>query len=59
VGTLQLTGSLPSVTYPACTDAAHTVLQAKAVKKITVVVRDGTDTSKQYIRVTSTFDQAT
>jgi hypothetical protein len=29
------------------------------VKQITVVVRDGADTTKTYIRVTSTFDAAT
>jgi prepilin-type N-terminal cleavage/methylation domain-containing protein len=59
VGTLQLSGSLPSVTYPACTDSPPTMLLSKAVKKITVVVREGTDTTKTYIRVTSTFDEWT
>ena len=32
---------------------------ARPVKKITVVVRDDANPSKTYIRVTSTFDDAT
>jgi Tfp pilus assembly protein PilV len=45
---------------PGCTDTSTPpVEQARPVKQVTIVVRDGTTTSKTYVRETSVFDQAT
>jgi len=44
---------------PGCLDPVTNDLLSRPVKQITVVVRDGADTTKTYIRVTSTFDAAT
>jgi hypothetical protein len=52
VGTLT---TPPAV--PGCLTGAAIV--ARPVKQVTVVVRDGANTSKVYIRESSTFDQAT
>jgi prepilin-type N-terminal cleavage/methylation domain-containing protein len=49
VGTL----SNPAAANPDCGSLS------RPVKKVTVVVRDGTTTSKTYVRETSTFDQST
>jgi hypothetical protein len=48
-------GNLTSgnTTNPGCSS------QSRPVKQVTVVVRDGVTTTKTYVRVTSTFDQAT
>ena len=63
VGTLRTStfnGATFTQTDPGCTDASTPpVKQSRPVKKITVVVRDGTTTTKTYVRETSTFDQAT
>ena len=53
---LSLT-SPASQARPTCLDGSTEV--ARAVKKITVVVRDGANPTKTYIRETSTFDEAT
>jgi type II secretory pathway pseudopilin PulG len=54
-----LTTSAPYGTpaAPGCLTAG--ALTARAVKKVTVVVRDGANPAKVYMRESSTFDQAT
>ena len=63
VGTFRDTGTYGTVTHtpasPGCRDSSTDAVVSNPLKKITVVVRDGTDNTKQYIRVTSTFDEWT
>ena len=63
VGTLRTAaynGTTFTTAVPGCTDTATPpVQQSRPVKKVSVVVRDATTTSKTYVRETSVFDQAT
>jgi len=58
--TATYNGTTYSTASPGCTDSSTPpVDQARAVKQVTVVVRDATTTSRTYMREASVFDQAT
>jgi Tfp pilus assembly protein PilV len=58
--TATYNGGAYTTAVPGCTDSSTPpVEQARPVKQVTIVVRDGTTTSKTYVRETSVFDEAT